>query len=98
GSYRPTTNTVLLAALAGAGAAIIGVPVAYVVVRHRSRLSALLDVVATSPFAVAGTVLGIGLVLAYSSGFLILTGTWLIMVLAYLVGELPVSVRFASAV
>ena len=97
-SYRPLTNTVLLATLAAAGAAIIGVPVAYVVVRHRSRLSALLDVVATSPFAVAGTVLGIGLVLAYSSGFLILTGTWLIMVLAYIVRKLPFSVRSASAI
>jgi iron(III) transport system permease protein len=97
-SYRPLTNTVLLGTLAAAGAAIIGVPMAYVVVRHRSRLSALLDVVATSPFAVAGTVLGIGLVLAYSSGFLILTGTWLIMVLAYIVRKLPFSVRSASAI
>ena len=97
-SYRPLTNTVLLGTLAAAGAAIIGVPMAYVVVRHRSRLSALLDVVATSPFAVAGTVLGIGLVLAYSSGLLILTGTWLIMVLAYIVRKLPFSVRSASAI
>ena len=97
-SYRPLTNTLLLATLAAAGATLIGVPIGYVIVRHRSRLSAVLDVVATSPFAVAGTVLGIGLVLAFSSGFLILTGTWLIMVIAYMVRKLPFSVRSSSAI
>jgi len=98
GSYRPLTNTLLLASLAACGATLIGVPIGYVVVRHRSRLSALIDIVATSPFAVAGTVLGIGLVMAYSSGFLILTGTWLIMVIAYMVRKLPFSVRSAGAI
>ena len=97
-SYRPLTNTLLLASLAAVGAMLIGVPIGYVVVRHRSRLSGLIDIVATSPFAVAGTVLGIGLVMAYSSGFLILTGTWLIMVLAYMVRKLPFSVRSAGAI
>ena len=98
GSYRPLTNTLLLAGLAACGATLIGVPIGYVVVRFRSRLSGLIDIVATSPFAVAGTVLGIGLVMAYSSGFLILTGTWLIMVVAYMVRKLPFSVRSASAI
>ena len=97
-SYRPLTNTLLLATLAACGATLIGVPIGYIVVRHRSRLSALIDIVATSPFAVAGTVLGIGLVMAYNSGFLILTGTWLIMVLAYMVRKLPFTVRSASAI
>jgi iron(III) transport system permease protein len=97
-SYRPLTNTLMLATLAACGATLIGVPIGYIVVRHRSRLSALIDVVATSPFAVAGTVLGIGLVMAYSGGFLILTGTATIMVLAYTVRKLPFSVRSAGAI
>ncbi|MEJ0079287.1 MAG: iron ABC transporter permease [Alphaproteobacteria bacterium] len=97
-SYRPLTNTLLLATLAAGGATLIGVPIGYVITRHRSRLSALVDIVATSPFAVAGTVLGIGMVMAFSGGFLILTGTWLIMVLAYMVRKLPFSVRSAGAI
>jgi iron(III) transport system permease protein len=96
--YRPLTNTLMLATLAACGAIMIGVPIGYIVTRHRSRLSALIDLVATSPFAVAGTVLGIGMVMAFSSGFLILTGTWLIMVLAYMVRKLPFSVRSAGAI
>jgi iron(III) transport system permease protein len=97
-SYRPLTNTLMLATLAACGATLIGVPIGYVITRHRSRLSALIDIVATSPFAVAGTVLGIGMVMAFNSGFLILTGTWLIMVLAYMVRKLPFSVRSAGAI
>jgi iron(III) transport system permease protein len=97
-SYRPLTNTLLLATLAACGATLLGVPIGYVIVRHRSRFSGLIDIVATSPFAVAGTVLGIGLVMAFSGGFLILTGTWLIMVIAYMVRKLPFSVRSASAI
>ena len=50
------------------------------------------------PFAVAGTVLGIGLVIAFNSGCLVLTGGWLIMVLAYVVRKLPFTVRSASAI
>ena len=97
-SYRPLGNTLLLATLAACGATLIGVPIGYIVARHRSRLSALIDVVATSPFAVAGTVLGIGLVMAFSNGALILTGTSLIIILAYMVRKLPFSVRSAAAI
>jgi len=97
-SYWPLANTLMLATLAGVGAMLIGVPIGYVVVRYRSWLSAVLDIVATAPFAVAGTVLGIGLVMAYSRGFLILTGTWVIMVLAYIVRKLPFSMRSSIAI
>ncbi|MGI8526301.1 MAG: ABC transporter permease, partial [Pseudolabrys sp.] len=97
-SYRPLTNTLLLSTLAALGATLIGVPIGYLLVRRRSRLSSLLDIIATAPFAVAGTVLGIGLVLSYSSGFLILTGTWIIMVVAYVVRKLPFSVKSSSAI
>jgi iron(III) transport system permease protein len=97
-SYRPLINTLLLSTLAAIGTTLIGVPIGYLLVRRRSRLSALLDIVATSPFAVAGTVLGIGLVLTYSSGFLILTGTWMIMVIAYVVRKLPFAVKSSSAI
>jgi iron(III) transport system permease protein len=97
-SYRPLVNTLLLSTVAAAVATLIGVPIGYLLVRRRSRLSALLDIVATAPFAVAGTVLGIGLVLTYSSGALVLTGTAVIMIVAYAVRKLPFSVRSSSAI
>ena len=97
-SYRPLINTLWLAISATFAATLIGVPIGYLLVRRRSRMSALLEIVATSPFAVAGTVLGIGLVLTYNTGPVILTGTWLIMVVAYAVRKLPFSVRSSSAI
>ncbi len=73
-------------------------PIGYVLTRSRTRLAGFLDVVAMVPFAVAGTVLGIGLVIAFNAGFLVLTGGWLILVIAYAVRKLPFNVRASSAI
>ena len=94
----PLANTLLFATLAAAAAAFIGVPVGWILVRTRSAWTSLLDVTATLPFAVAGTVLAIGLVIAFNAGGLVLTGGWLIMVLAYTVRKLPFTVRASSAI
>jgi iron(III) transport system permease protein len=97
-SPRPLVNTVVLATAAAAGATLIGVPIGYVLTRYRSSLSHVLDALAMTPFAVAGTVLGIGLILAFNSGALVLTGGWLILVVAYMVRKLPFSVRSSAAI
>ncbi len=98
GSYRPLANTLALASLAAVAATVLGAPVGYVLARQRSRVSAVLSIVATMPFAVSGTVLGIGLVIAFNDGWPVLTGGWLILVVAYVVRKLPLSVRSASAI
>jgi iron(III) transport system permease protein len=97
-SARPLGNTLMLSTIAAFAAAAIGVPVGYAVTRFRSSLTTVLDVVATMPFAVAGTVLGIGLIIAFNGGLIVLTGGWLIMVVAYVVRKLPFSVRAASSI
>ena len=97
-STRPLLNTLLFATLAAVGVTLVGVPIAYVVTRLRSGLASLLDVVATLPFAVAGTVLAIGFVVSFNSGWLILTGGPLIMVLVYTVRKVPFAVRSSSAI
>jgi iron(III) transport system permease protein len=97
-SIRPLQNTLFLSTLAALGAALLGVPIGYVVTRSRTRVTALLDIVATMPFAVAGTILGIGLIISFNSGWLVLTGGWFILVLAYVVRKVPFSVRTSSAI
>ncbi len=97
-SYQPLWNTLLLASIAAVTATLLGAPIGYVLARHRSRLSTLLDVVVTMPFAVSGTVLGIGLIIAFNSGWLVLTGGWVILSVAFVVRKLPFSVRSASAI
>ena len=97
-STRPLINTVIFATLAAVGVSLIGVPIGYVVTRLRNTLAAVLDVVATLPFAVAGTVLAIGFVVSFNTGWLVLTGTPFIMVLAYTVRKVPFAVRSSSAI
>jgi iron(III) transport system permease protein len=94
----PLSNTLMFATLAACGAALIGVPIGWVLVRSRTGWTSLLDIVSTMPFAVAGTVLAIGLVIAFNAGWLVLTGGWLIMLLAYTVRKLPFTVRSSSAI
>jgi iron(III) transport system permease protein len=95
---RPLKNTLLLSMLAAVATVVLGVPIGYAVTRFRSPLTGFLDILATIPFAVAGTVLGIGFILAFNAGPLVLTGGWLILVLAYTVRKLPFGVRAASAI
>lgn len=97
-SSRPLINTLTLSTAAAIAAALIGVPIGYAITRFRSRMSDLLDILATTPFAVAGTVLGIGLIISFNSGWLVLTGGWLILVLAWVVRKIPFNVRAASAI
>ena len=95
---RPLANTLMFASAAALGVTLIGVPIGYVVTRYRSSVATVLDVVATLPFAIAGTVLAIGFVVSFNAGWLILTGGPLIMVLAYTVRKVPFAVRSASAI
>src|SRR6185503_11256314 len=97
-SSRPLVNTLTLSSAAALLAAFIGVPIGFAVTRWRSRFSGFLDVVAMTPFAVAGTVLAIGLVISFNSGWLVLTGGWLILVLAWALRKIPFNVRAASAI
>ena len=98
GSYRPLYNTLILATVAALAVTAIGAPIGYVVARNRDRLTTALDVVVMVPFAVSGTVLAIGLILAFNVRPLALTGGWLILVIAYVVRKLPFCVRSASAI
>ncbi|MGH7068493.1 MAG: ABC transporter permease [Acetobacteraceae bacterium] len=97
-SFQPLYSTLALATAAALAATALGAPVGYVLVRYRSRLSGLLDVVSMAPFAVSGTVLAIGLVIAFNSGWLVLTGGWLILVISYVVRKVPFSIRASSAI
>ncbi len=98
GSFRPLYNSLLLATITAVVAMLLGAPIGYIVTRHRGALSTGLDVIGMIPFAVSGTVLAIGLIIAFNSGMLVLTGGWLILVIAYVVRKLPFCIRSSSAI
>lgn len=94
-SARPLWNSLALAAVATVAGVVFSVAVAYLVVKRRSAATAALDLLVMLPLTIAGTVLGIALVNTFNTGWLVLTGTWVIMALAYFLRRIPNSVRAA---
>jgi iron(III) transport system permease protein len=92
---QPLWNSLSLAAIATLAGVLFSVAVAYLVVKRRSAATATLDVIVMLPLTIAGTVLGIALVNTFNAGWLVLTGTWIIMALAYFLRRIPNSVRAA---
>jgi iron(III) transport system permease protein len=94
---RAIVNSVALTAAAVALDVALGVLVAYVVVRRRSRAHAVLDAAVMLAYAIPGTVVGVGLIIVYNRPPLVLTGTWAILLVSYFIRHLPYPVRSCAA-
>lgn len=64
--------------------------------RQRERGAGIAKVVAEIPFVIPGIVLAVGLIAAYSRPPLVLYGTSVILVLAYVAKFLPIALRFTD--
>jgi iron(III) transport system permease protein len=99
---KAMTDTTLLATIATPVAGLMGMLIAFLVVRRQFVGRNLVDFTSVLGLAVPGTVVGIGFILAFNQpmlGGLIpkLTGTALIIILAYVVRCVPGSVRSGVA-
>ena len=83
-----------LATLCGVAAAVLA---SYLIIKKRNALTQALDYIVVLPLTISGTVMGIALVQAFNTGWLVLTGSASIMVLCYAVRRLPFAVRSASS-
>jgi iron(III) transport system permease protein len=96
------TDTTLLSAIAMPVASLMGMLIAFLVVRRRFAGRNLVDFASMLGLAVPGTVVGIGFILAFNHpmwGGVVpkLTGTAFIIILAYIVRSIPASVRSGVA-
>jgi iron(III) transport system permease protein len=94
---RAIVNTFALTAAAVVLDVGLGVLVAYLLVRRRSRAHALLDVLVMLAYAIPGTVVGVGLIIVYNRPPLVLAGTWIILLVSYFIRHLPYPVRASAA-
>jgi iron(III) transport system permease protein len=94
---RPIFNSFFLATVATLIGIVFGIVVSYLLVRKRGAVSYLLDLLVMLPLAIAGTVQGIALAATYNKGFIVLTGTWMILVLAYFIRKAPYSIKTTSS-
>lgn len=94
------SDTIMLAAVSTPISALAGLVIAFVITQRDFRGKGLLDFASVLGVAIPGTIIGIGLLLAYNApilGGLIpkLSGTAAILVLAFTVRSLPGVVRVA---
>lgn len=94
---RAIANTFGLTALSVVLDVLLGVLVAYLLARRRSRAHALLDSLIMLAYAIPGTVVGVGLIVVYNRPPIILTGTWVILLVSYFIRHLPYPVRACTA-
>lgn len=94
---EPIINSLMLASVAAIAGTCFATVASYLIVKKRLWVVSMLDYVVMLPLAISGTVLGIALIHTYNSGFIVLTGTWVIMAAAYFVRKVPFSIRSASA-
>jgi iron(III) transport system permease protein len=93
----PIINTLIYAGSATLLSLLFSTAVSYLLVKKRNALTPAVDYLAALPLALSGTVIGIGLVMSFNTGWLPLTGTALIIVLAYMIRRLPFGIRNASS-
>lgn len=90
-------DTARLAAIAAVPAALLGFLIAYLTTRHRFFGRGALEFCALLSYALPGTVMGVGYILAFNQGGFKLTGTAAILVAAFVFRGMPVGVRSGMA-
>ena len=90
-------DTMRLSVLAAFPSAGLGFVIAYLTLRHRFVGRTTLEFSAMLSYAIPGTVMGIGYILAFNRGAFQLTGTAAIIVLAFIFRAMPVGIRSGIA-
>ena len=90
-------NSLFVAIVAGLLGGVIGIVLASLVTRRRFAGRGALDFSGTLMYAIPGTVVGIGYIIAFNAAPYLLTGTFFIIIVAYAFRRLPVGLRSGVA-
>lgn len=97
-SLNSIVNTIIFATGTAISMSFLGIVIAYLFTRIKFIGRSILESIVTLPFAVPGTLLGVGYILAFNRTPLILTGTWIIVFSLVLIRELPLGLRSGISV
>ena len=92
-SWDSIVSTLLLALISAPVAGIIAMAAAMLLVRKKFPGKKFLEVLMMTPYAIPGTLIGIAYVIAFNKQPLILVGTGAIIVINYVIRELPVGLE-----
>jgi iron(III) transport system permease protein len=97
GAWNSFWNTILISAVSAPLTAAIGLLTAYLLVRQRFRAKRAFEFATLLSFAIPGTVIGVSYILAFNVPPVELTGTGVILVIAFAFRNMPVGVRAGIA-
>lgn len=95
--FEPLKNSIQLALTAAPIGGILGMIIAFLVVRKRFFGRKLMEAVSLMTFAVPGTIVGIGYILAFNKAPLALNGTALLIVIAFIFRNMPVAIESGTS-
>lgn len=90
-------DTVVIAFTSTPISALLGMVIAFLIVRKRFPGKAAMDFLSLLSFAIPGTVIGIGYILAFNTRPFLLTGTLAILVLNFVFRYIPVGIQSGIA-
>ena len=96
-SLKPIQDTLVMAGAATPVAGILGMSIAFLVVRRRFPGRRLMEFISLLGFAVPGIVIGIGYLFAFNEVPFLLTGTLLILLLNFIFRYIPVGIQSGMA-
>lgn len=92
------SNTYLYGLMAIIIIVLLGMFIAYISTRRRNTLTSLIDTITMFPYIIPGSVLGITLLLAFNKKPVILSGTFIIIIIAFVIRRLPYTLRSSAAI
>ena len=95
---RAIPTTFIIGGLALSITVLIAVLIAYLVVRRPNVINTVVDTLSMIPYIIPGSVIGIGLVMAFNNKPFVLTGTIIIMVVALVIRRMPYTIRSSVAI
>lgn len=96
--FSSSLYTIVFSLCVGIVTAFTGQVLAYLIQRIQIPASKLIDFIATIPFALPGTLIGVGYAIAFNQPPLLLTGTWFIIVMNLVVRKMPLGIRTGTAI
>ncbi len=86
-------DTTIFSAVAAPITGILGMLIAYIIVRKKFFGKSFIDFTSVLGIAVPGTVIGIGYILAFNTPPIVLTGTATIIVIAFIARSMPIGIK-----
>ncbi|MBI6871991.1 ABC transporter permease [Clostridium aciditolerans] len=94
---KPIIDTTILSLISMPITGVLGMVIAFLIVRKKFLGRRAVEFISMLSMAVPGTAIGMGYILAYNKEPLILTGTSIIIILAFVFRSMPVGIRSGVA-